>query len=828
MISHKPYGIDDPYKRLPTERFPRDPQPGDAVQVGFETTATASRAWVVVTKAGETHCFPALGQGRGLWTADLGECESGSCDYRIHAVIDGREVMSEEFSFDVGTWVEVTGVDAVDGVGAGVLLALSTTGRQAHLAITCPLDGVLRCELVVGSAPPTTLAGLSCEAIRDGAVSRISAPGIELLVDGDSLTLTAARPSPRGPTEPSGATRGAITRLETTRLETTRFETKGPEPAFRGSLRSRWLVDSNERVSRLEARFTTDPSEWLYGLGERFTSANRNGQEWDVRVYEEYQEQEKRTYLPVPFLVSNRRYGLWLESNEPSRFDLATPESTVTREILPAASASLPLHIFVGEGAYDITSSFTKLTGDIKVPPKWAFGPWMSANTWNSQAKAEEVVRRTVEEGVPASVIVLEAWSDESTFYIFNDAEYRPKPNGEALSFADFRFGGRWPDPKGLVDYCHQHDIRVVLWQIPVQKKLEGPHEQHDLDEAHMLAEGYFIRNEDGSPYRNKGWWFTDALIVDFTNPHASEWWFAKRRYLLEELGIDGMKTDGGEHLWGRNLRSFDGRRGLELFNAYANIYVEAYHEFIRQATGDNGVTFSRAGYTGAQRWPCHWAGDEGSTWKAYRASIQAGLSAGISGISMWAWDIAGFSGEIPSPELYLRATAMAAFCPLMQYHSEPHNASECRDRTPWNIAERHSDPRVLGVYRRFARLRMRLLDYLHGEALALSGKGLPLMRYPALEFPNQHDFLAADPHAYLLGRDLLVAPVVEKGVATRDVRLPPGGWLDLWSGSRFEGGRVVHVPAPIDRIPVFIRAESSRAEELLAAAATFDTSATK
>jgi alpha-D-xyloside xylohydrolase len=803
MISHKPYGIDDPYKRLPIERFPRDPQPGDAVQVGFETPATASRAWVVVAKAGETRCAPAIGQGRGLWNADLGELGTGSYDYRIHAVIDGREERSEEFSFEVGSWVEVTGVAGVDPVGAGVLFTLTTTGRPAHLAITCPTDGVLRCELLVGSVPPTTLASLPCEAIRDGALTRVSAPGIDLFVDGDSLALTATRPSPH-------------------------LETSDLEPAFRGSLRSRWLVDANELVSRLEARFTTEPSEWLYGLGERFTIANRNGQEWDVRVYEEYQEQEKRTYLPVPFLVSNRRYGLWLESDEPSRFDLATPEPTITREILPATSASLPLHIFVGEGAYDITSSFTKLTGDVEVPPKWAFGPWMSANTWNSQAKAEEVVRRTVEEGVPASVIVLEAWSDESTFYIFNDAEYRPKPNGEALSLADFRFGGRWPDPKGLVDYCHEHGIRVVLWQIPVQKKLEGPHEQHDLDEAHMLEQGYFIRNEDGSPYRNKGWWFTDALIVDFTNPLASEWWFAKRRYLFEELGIDGMKTDGGEHLWGRNLRSFDGRRGLELFNSYANIYVEAYHEFIRQATGGDGVTFSRAGYTGAQRWPCHWAGDEGSTWKAYRASIQAGLSAGISGISMWAWDIAGFSGEIPSPELYLRGAAMAAFCPLMQYHSEPHGASECRDRTPWNIAERHSDPQVLGVYRRFARLRMRLLDYLHGEAQASSAKGIPLMRYPALEFPDQHDFLAADPHAYLLGRDLLVAPVVEKGVSTRDVRLPPGAWLDLWSDSRFEGGRVVHAPAPLDRIPVFIRGDSLRADDLLAAAATFDAPMTK
>jgi alpha-D-xyloside xylohydrolase len=827
MIIHRPYGIDDPYKRLPTERFPCDPLPGDVVCIGFEAPAGASRAWVIASQAAdgegkEARCLPALSLGKGHWTADLGTVEAGTYSYRIRAEIDGKEETSEEYSFDVGRWVEVTGIEAggievtgsevadidqsalevaathVSGTEAGaadngtdVTLKLTTTGAPALLALSFPSSGVCRSELLIGSSARTQTTGLPCEVRWEGALTRVSASGIELCIDTESLGISASVPG-------------------------------SSAPAFRASLRFRWLVDSLQRVSKQQASFTTEPEEWLYGLGERFTDANRRGQEWDVRVYEEYQEQGKRTYLPVPFLVSNRNYGLWLDSHEPSYFDLTGTECKVTREQLPATSASLPLHVFVADYAYEITAAFTKLTGEMRVPPKWAFGPWMSANTWNSQAKAQEVVRRTVEEDVPASVIVLEAWSDESTFYIWNDAEYQPKPNGEPLTLSDFRFGGRWPDPKGLIDYCHENDIRVFLWQIPVQKKLSEPHQQHDLDEAHMLEQGYFIRNEDGSPYRNKGWWFTDALVVDFTNPEASDWWFSKRLYLFSELGIDGMKTDGGEHLWGRNLHSFDGRRGLQLFNTYPNIYIEAYHQFILKATGDDGVTFSRAGYTGAQRWPCHWAGDEGSTWKAYRASIQAGLSAGLSGISMWAWDIAGFSGEIPSPELYLRATAMATFCPLMQYHSEPHNASECRDRTPWNIADRHGDPSVLDVYRRYAKLRIRLLDYIYGEARALSSRGIPLMRYPALEFPRQHNFLSIDPHAYLLGRDLLVAPVVEKGVATRDVRLPMGEWLDLWSGAKFEGGRVATVPAPIDRIPVFVRAESPRAASVLAAAASF------
>jgi len=487
-------------------------------------------------------------------------------------------------------------------------------------------------------------------------------------------------------------------------------------------------------------------------------------------------------------LVSSKGYGVWLEADEPSYFDLSASPSRIILDQLPAQVARFPLHLMVAPQPYQITAAFTQLTGTVAVPPKWAFGPWMSSNTWNTQARTEEVVRRTMAEDVPATVLVLEAWSDESTFYIFNDAQYTPRPGAEAFTLADFRFAGRWPDPKALVEACHAKGIRVILWQIPVQKKNDYPHVQHDTDEAHMLEHSFGIQNADGSLYRCKGWWFPGSLVMDFSNPQARDWWFGKRRYLFDEIGIDGMKTDGGEHLWGRDLRSYDGKRGLELYNTYPNEYVGAYHRFVQERTGGDGLTFSRSGYTGAQRFPAHWAGDENSTWSAFKASIWAGLSAGLSGVSLWGWDIGGFSGEIPSVELYLRSVAMACFCPIMQYHSEYHTVAENRDRSPWNIAERHQDPRAFDIYRGYAKLRMRLLDYLYEEAQTSSAEGIPLMRYPALEYSQAHDFLAQDPFAYLFGRDLLVCPVVEKGALAREVRLPPGEWVDLWSGARLKG----------------------------------------
>ena len=320
-----------------------------------------------------------------------------------------------------------------------------------------------------------------------------------------------------------------------------------------------------------------------------------------------------------------------------------------------------------------------------------------------------------------------------------------------------------------------------------------------------MVARGYGIREADGRPYRNRGWWFPGSLMPDFTNPEAKAWWLAKRRYLVEELGIDGFKTDGGEHAWGHDLHYADGTRGDVSNNRYPVLYAAAYQELMATC-GREPVTFSRAGFTGAATVPCHWAGDEDSTWEAYRASITTGLTAGASGIFFWGWDLAGFSGEIPSAELYIRATAMAALCPIMQYHSEfNHHRLPSRDRTPWNIAERTGDRRAIEIYRRFARLRERLVPYLADQGRRSVETSRPLMRALCFDWP--HDSAIWDfPYEYLLGDDLLVAPVTEPGTTSLQVYLPAGRWIDAWTGALLTGPRLARRDVPLGAIPVFIR----------------------
>ncbi|HEY8724001.1 MAG TPA: TIM-barrel domain-containing protein [Gaiellaceae bacterium] len=566
-----------------------------------------------------------------------------------------------------------------------------------------------------------------------------------------------------------------------------------------------WLTVGSS-VKRVRFALRIEPDDHVVGFGERFDALDQRGHALDTVVFEQYKGQGARTYLPMPFaIIVGSGWGFHVATSRRVWFDVGrADERLLWIEADLDGEAHLALEFFSGSAA-EVLAAFLERTGRPVLPPDWAFEPWMSANDWNTQQRVLDEVRRGAAEDIPVGVLVIEAWSDESTFTAFRDAVYEPHADGAPHTLSDFSFpsDGAWPDPKGLVDELHDRGIRLLLWQIPLLKVGPAPGSQLDYDRRALVDHGYAVLKIDGTPYANRGWWFPRALMPDFTSAEARAWWAAKRRYLVEELGVDGFKTDGGEHAWGNDLRYADGTRGAESNNRYPVLYAAAYHELMR-GLGREGMTFSRAGFTGSAAYPCHWAGDEDSTWDAFRASITAGLTAGACGIFFWGWDIAGFSGELPTAELYMRSAAAACFAPIMQYHSEYHHREPSRDRTPWNVAEQTGDPRVLEVYRRFAKLRMRLQPYLQAQARLSVSAGKPLMR--ALFFEVADDARIWDfPHEYFLGDDLIVAPVIEPGAEEQRVYLPRGEWVDPWTDDELIGPTVVTRPAPLDRIPVYV-----------------------
>ncbi|EXX87435.1 glycosyl hydrolase, partial [Paenibacillus darwinianus] len=568
------------------------------------------------------------------------------------------------------------------------------------------------------------------------------------------------------------------------------------------------LTDGSGTRHKVRFNWKSRTEHRWFGMGERYSHFDYSGQEVDQYVYNQYRDQGLKTYMPVPFAVSSGNYAIFLDTPLYSKFRFHTRLSDLV-EIeadLAAAAQQLTAYLFADE-PLSMLGQFAGIAGKPVLPPKWAFGPWMSSNNWDSQAEVMRQVELTKRYGIPATVLVLEQWSDEATFYIFNDAQYDVKDGSEAFHYEDFRFPewGRWPDPKRMMDDLHADGLKVLLWQIPIHKFMYGVvHEQRDRDERTFLERGYCVHDANGEPFTLPYNWFKDCHIIDYTNPEAKQWWFDKRRYLAEELGVDGFKTDGGEFVFGHDLKFHDGSTGREMRNLYPNLYAGSYYDFVQQYAADGGVTFSRAGYTGAQQYPLHWAGDERSTFEAFRSSLIAGLTSSMSGIPFWGWDLGGFHGDIPTAELFVRSTQLAAFCPVMQYHAETKGEFN-QDRTPWNIAERTGEPAVIELYKRYADIRMNLLPYIYGQAVRTSRTGVPLMRAMMLEYGDDSHCTEMTGQ-YMFGDRLLVAPVIEEGAYRKEVYFPEGSWLPLFGGEEIAGPRLAKVEAELAHIPVYVK----------------------
>jgi alpha-glucosidase (family GH31 glycosyl hydrolase) len=573
---------------------------------------------------------------------------------------------------------------------------------------------------------------------------------------------------------------------------------------------TRWLVDA-EGCRRVRFALPLDAGEHVVGFGERYDRQDQRGHILDSVVFEQYKGQAAtgRTYLPMPFahVIGGRGWGFHVRTNRRAWFDVGASDPGrlwVEADLGGGPGETITVEIFAGHPE-EVLAGFLERVGRPCPLPDWVHRLWASSNEWNTQRQVLEEIDRHTEEDIPVGVVVIEAWSDEQTFVAFRDARYEVHADGSPHRLDDFSFpaDGAWPDPKAMVDQLHGRDVRLVLWQIPLQRMRPHPIGQARADAGSMIANGYCVREGDGRPYRNRGWWFPLALMPDLTSGEARAWWLSKRRYLVEELGVDGFKTDGGEHAWGHDLRYANGMRGDEGNNVFPVHYAAAYGELL-ESCGRAPVTFSRSGYAGTQAHGCIWAGDEDSTWDGFRASITAGLTAGACGITYWGWDLAGFSGEIPDSELYLRATAAACFSPIMQYHSEFNfHRRPSRDRTPWNIAERHHEPAVLEVFRSFAHLRERLVPYLSEQTKSGIERGLPLMRSLALVFPEDPE-IWDHPYQFMLGDAILVAPVTQPNPGTWTAHLPAGHWIDVWTGQESEGPREVSCEAALDRIPAW------------------------
>ncbi len=787
LLRHDPCGELHPYIPLPNERSPRFPSTGTPVTLNIETDSASAfeclwcewsekassetqRVDAVLTQKDEVNTY---------WQAVLPAFKGGEeIRYHFCAKSGTQSIKGDEYTFYINTWINIPSLISISSIKDQLELLLATERPGLALKLNLVRQGAGGLVFTLVALHETVQATSKLESIystdwKDFQITLHKNPfSLEIKRASDGLVIKSKQP-----------------------LQV--------------------MVDQGGRVLEYHLEFESPADEAFYGFGERFNALDQRGSHLDNYVYGQYTSQGKRTYIPVPFFVSSRGYGMWLKTSRQAQFDLAaaSPDSWYL-EGQAEDDEHLEITWFLQPQPYDNVKAFTLATGKPKVPPAWVFGPWMSSNDWNSQKEVLNQLHETQKLQIPASVLVIEAWSDEINFYIWNDAQYKIKPSSEPCKLSDFTFApdSRWPDLKAMVDELHQNDVRLVLWQNPAIK-FQGAHESFDdtlnlADQAYAIEKGYVVTKADGTPHRIEKHmpWFQNSLVLDFTNPAAADWWFSKREYIVKELGVDGWKSDGGEHIWDPETRFLNGKRGVDAINEYPVDYEGAYDRWMQKLRGDDFVLFSRAGYTGSQNYPSHWAGDENSTWDAFRATLQALLNVGISGLPFVGWDIAGFAGPIPTSELYLRAAAFSVFCPIMQYHSDVNRTERTsRDRTPWNMQKQTGDPRVVPTFRKFANLRMNLLPYVLDQARLCSETGLPLMKVMGLVYPDDQK-CRQYPSQYFFGEDLLVAPVTREGVEDLQVYLPEGNWRDFWTGEILSGPLEFTVKVPVDRIPVYQR----------------------
>ncbi|MEI6132883.1 MAG: glycoside hydrolase family 31 protein [Bacillota bacterium] len=511
--------------------------------------------------------------------------------------------------------------------------------------------------------------------------------------------------------------------------------------------------------------------EQFFGLGEKWNKVEKSSTRCTVWSTETCgSNSTDMSYKALPLLFSTKGWGVLNHSYYRSNWEVGTfsyPAGSMITE-----DSKLDLFLFLAPSLKELLGVYTELSGRPSMPPRWAMGVWMSRCQYEKRAEADEVVAKLREYRIPTDVIHLDPlWM--KTHYYF-------KIGVDACDFVTNDSG--FPNQQQMFADFLEQGFHTSLWINPYL-----PEGQPIYDEA--ASKDYLLKSLNGGLARLV---HGQAVgMVDFTNPNAYEWWKEHLRVLLRR-GAAVLKPDYGDCV-PEDALGFDGRTGLELHNYYVYLFSKAAYEAAEEVRGE-GFVWRRPGYVGSQRFPGTWAGDTEVSWVGLKHCMRGGLSAGLSGEAFWTSDIGGFVGPKPSPELYIRWAQFGMLSPLTRFHGT------C-PKEPW-----HYGDKAVEVVRDYAELRYSLMPYLFNIAREATISGLPLMRHMKLEFQSEPNVETLDDQ-YMLGPDLLVAPIVNEGALERFVYLPEGRWFEFDHPENVhEGRRFVHQSAPLERIPLLVR----------------------
>jgi alpha-glucosidase (family GH31 glycosyl hydrolase) len=502
----------------------------------------------------------------------------------------------------------------------------------------------------------------------------------------------------------------------------------------------------------------------LYGLGEGGPQFDRRGLIDSMRNGQGgYKLATHGARVLIPWLIGTSGWAIFFHQPH-GAFDLSGPEG----KFQPVEGAQpLPLDFFLISSPDDpavILSEYACITGHPELPPQWSFGYQQSHRTLASREEVLDEARTFREKKLPCDALIYlgtgfcpSGWNTENGSFVWNSRVF--------------------PDPKAMMDQLRGDHFHPVVHVVILSDRLRGTvHDPCDL--------------------------------ARYDESEASCYWDAHRKTFAD--GVDGWWPDEGDPLdiASRLVRNRMYWEGPQIDRPNERPY--ALH---------------RNGYAGMQRYASFlWSGDVYSTWETLKTHIPIAINTALSGIPYWGTDIGGF---VPTPEftaeLYLRWFQFAAFCILFRSHGR---AWKLRLPWGWNTGDtgpkeinnyngaalpdpsQLHDTRVEPICRKYLELRYRLLPYLYSSVYECTRTGMPVMRALWFRFPDDPKAVACGDE-YLWGKNILVAPVVEKGASARQVYLPKGDWYDFWTGERLSGGREITRPVDLAVMPLYILAGS-------------------
>lgn len=505
----------------------------------------------------------------------------------------------------------------------------------------------------------------------------------------------------------------------------------------------------------IAASFSLAPDEKIFGCGESFTRLNKRGQRLNLFSMDAQSTASDRMYKPIPFFISSRGYGMFLHTSAPLTFDFGNGHDSTTT--LYSADEQLDLFFFLGT-PQQILAEYTALTGRSPLPPLWSFGLWMGCFSYTSEKEVKEVAVKMRKNDIPCDVIHIDAgWFEKGIN-------------------CDFRFNKKtFPEPAKMTAWLKEKGFRTSLWQIPYFTP-------NNPLFAEIVEKGLYIRNAAGTVP-------TEDAILDLSNKETVKWYSEKLKSLLK-LGVSVIKVDFGEAAPLNGMYA-SGTTGLYEHNLYPLRYNQLVSELTKATTGNN-IIWARSAWAGSQKYPVHWGGDAEVSDAGMAGSLRGGLSLGLSGFSFWSHDIGGFSGS-PIEELYARW----AFFGLMSSHSRVHGIPP---REPWKFSDS-----FLEKFRSIVTLRYRLIPYIYTQAYLSCTGGLPLMRALLINYPEDPAVWTIEDQ-YMLGTDLLVAPIMEAGTTERWVYLPEGKWINIDNKKITTGRQWVRVSCDVLDGIIFMR----------------------